>query len=111
MGNTSSSVAVVTIGVALIAGLRIDTAIVLGLTLSLSSTAVVMQLMSERQTTTTPLGQATFAVLMLQDLAVVPLLILVGAMGAASDESIALLAARKTDLAIARGDLDLPADA
>jgi CPA2 family monovalent cation:H+ antiporter-2 len=62
-------------------GQGMDTALVLGLVLSLSSTAVVMQLLGERHETGTPLGQAAFAVLMLQDLAVVPILILIGALG------------------------------
>ncbi len=70
------------IGAALMAlGLRFDTAFLLGAVLSLSSTAVVMQLMAARQSTGTPLGQSSFSVLMLQDLAVVPLLILIGVMG------------------------------
>lgn len=54
---------------------------ILGLVLSLSSTAVVMQLLNQQHTTGTKLGQAAFAVLMLQDLAVVPLLIVIGALG------------------------------
>ncbi len=54
---------------------------ILGLVLSLSSTAVVMQLLNQEHTTGTKLGQAAFAVLMLQDLAVVPLLIVIGALG------------------------------
>jgi CPA2 family monovalent cation:H+ antiporter-2 len=86
-------------------GQRMETSLVLGLVLSLSSTAVVMQLLSERQTTGTPLGQAAFAVLMLQDLAVVPILILIGALGghAAGDSVtvLALLAMGKAALAIA----------
>lgn len=49
----------------------------LGLILALSSTAVVMQLLSQRRAMATPMGQAVFAVLMMQDFAVVPLLILV----------------------------------
>lgn len=53
-------------------------ALLLGLVLALSSTAVVMQLLGERRELGAPLGQACFSVLMLQDLAVVPLLILVG---------------------------------
>jgi CPA2 family monovalent cation:H+ antiporter-2 len=65
----------------LLLGQRLDAALVLGLVLSLSSTAVVMQLLAESQRTASPLGQATFAVLMLQDLAVVPILILIGALG------------------------------
>jgi CPA2 family monovalent cation:H+ antiporter-2 len=64
-----------------------------------------MQLLGERQTTGTPLGQAAFAVLMLQDLAVVPILILIGALGghAAGDSVtvLALLAMGKAALAIA----------
>ncbi len=51
---------------------------IIGLVLALSSTAVVMQLMTERHLLDTPVGQANFSVLMMQDLAVVPLLILVG---------------------------------
>jgi CPA2 family monovalent cation:H+ antiporter-2 len=69
-----------------------QSAIVLGLVLSLSSTAVVMQLMSQRQTTGSPLGQAAFAVLMLQDLAVVPILILIGALGRGGADDVAMLA-------------------
>jgi CPA2 family monovalent cation:H+ antiporter-2 len=51
---------------------------VLGLCLALSSTAVVMQLLIDRQQLGTPLGQSSFSILLLQDLAVVPVLFLVG---------------------------------
>jgi CPA2 family monovalent cation:H+ antiporter-2 len=93
----------------LLLGVPMEASLVLGLVLSLSSTAVVMQLLSERHTTGTPLGQAAFAVLMLQDLAVVPILILIGALGghAALDGAqpnvpmLALLAMGKAALAIA----------
>ncbi|MBW7924810.1 MAG: cation:proton antiporter [Burkholderiaceae bacterium] len=53
------------------------TSLVVGLALSFSSTAVVMQLLTARHELSTPLGQASFAVLLFQDLAVVPVLILV----------------------------------
>jgi CPA2 family monovalent cation:H+ antiporter-2 len=59
-------------------GNRLEAALVLGLVLSLSSTAVVMQLRTERQVLGYPLGQAVFSILMLQDLAVVPIFILLG---------------------------------
>jgi len=59
-------------------GNRLEAALVLGLVLSLSSTAVVMQLLTERQALGYPLGQAAFSILMLQDLAVVPIFILMG---------------------------------
>jgi CPA2 family monovalent cation:H+ antiporter-2 len=80
-GNAQVVVSAALIGGAvLMVGERTDTAIILGLVLSLSSTAVVMQLMTEQHTSASRLGQATFSILMLQDLAVVPLLILIGVM-------------------------------
>ncbi len=57
-------------------------ALVLGACLALSSTAIVMQLLVERRRQGTALGRAAFAVLLLQDLAVVPILFLVGLLGA-----------------------------
>lgn len=83
---------------------RLDTAVVLGLVLALSSTAVVMQLMTAQKNTSTRLGQATFSVLMLQDLAVVPLLILIDAMGSGAQGNLGMLVAiamGKAALAIA----------
>lgn len=52
-------------------------AVLTGLTLSLSSTALVMQMLHERGETASPHGSAAFAVLLMQDLAVVPLLALI----------------------------------
>ena len=66
-------------------------AIVIGGGLALSSTAFVLQLLVERGERMTGYGQAAFAILLLQDLAVVPLLIVV-AMLAQSDASIVSLA-------------------
>ncbi|MEQ8409627.1 MAG: monovalent cation:proton antiporter-2 (CPA2) family protein [Gammaproteobacteria bacterium] len=53
-------------------------ATVLGLTLALSSTAFAIQLMSEEHILASPLGRQGFSILLLQDLAVIPILILVG---------------------------------
>ena len=58
-------------------GWSVPTAIVAGLGLALSSTALVMPLLEERGELQAPQGQAAFAVLLLQDLAIVPLLALV----------------------------------
>ena len=52
-------------------------AVITGMTLALSSTAFVMQILHERGETASPHGSAAFAVLLMQDLAVVPLLALV----------------------------------
>jgi CPA2 family monovalent cation:H+ antiporter-2 len=86
-----ASAALISASLALL-GMAPQGAIILGLVLSLSSTAVVMQLMSAQHNTGTRLGQATFSILMLQDLAVVPILILIGALGGGTTEGVAMLA-------------------
>ncbi len=88
-------------GLAYAFGNKPGVALVLGLVLSLSSTAVVMQLLVESRTLTTPVGQASFSVLMMQDLAVVPLLILVELLGAASGEALLQKVGIKTGIAVA----------
>ncbi len=68
-------------------GLGIETAAIIGGGLALSSTAFVLQLLVERGERATLFGLTTFSILLLQDLAVVPLLILVTILGTA-DSSI-----------------------
>ena len=75
-------------GLALAFGNAWQPALVLGMVLALSSTAVVVQLLAQRQALATPMGQAVFSVLMLQDLAVVPLLILIDLLGSGSGDHI-----------------------
>lgn len=75
-------------GVALYWGNGVQISIIIGLCLALSSTAMVMQLLSERGENAAVHGRASFAVLLLQDLAVVPILILLGVFGTQSDESL-----------------------
>lgn len=58
-------------------GVSIKAAIIIGPALALSSTAFVMQLLIEQKKFISEYGQASFAILLLQDLAVVPLLALV----------------------------------
>ena len=58
-------------------GLDGGAALIVGSGLALSSTAVVLQILVERRELGTPHGRVAFAVLLLQDLAVVPLLTLV----------------------------------
>jgi monovalent cation:proton antiporter-2 (CPA2) family protein len=58
-------------------------ALVVGLPLGLSSTALVMQLLNERQLAATPFGERSFAMLLFQDLAIVPLLTVIGALSRA----------------------------
>lgn len=54
-----------------------QTAILIGLTFALSSTAFVMQILHERGEMNTPQGRNAFAILLMQDMAIVPLLALV----------------------------------
>jgi CPA2 family monovalent cation:H+ antiporter-2 len=79
-------------GALMLLGQPFATAAILGLVLSLSSTAVVMQLMNEQGTTGSRLGQAAFSILMLQDLAVVPILVLMGVLARGSGDGAATLA-------------------
>jgi len=62
-------------------GFEPQTAIIVGGGLALSSTAVVLQLLAERHEQATQVGRLSLAILILQDLAVVPLLILVPLLG------------------------------
>ena len=62
--------------------------IVLGACLALSSTAIVMQLLIERRQLATPLGRSSFSILLFQDLAVVPILFLLGVLGAQAEAGV-----------------------
>lgn len=62
-------------------GLPLGSTSVLALGLALSSTAIVTQLLRERGELTTRHGRATFSVLLMQDLAVIPILLLVTLLG------------------------------
>lgn len=71
--------------VGLIAGLTMAVAFIAAMGFVLSSTASVMQLLNERGETSTPRGQKTVSILLLEDLAIVPLLALVALMAPAGD--------------------------
>jgi CPA2 family monovalent cation:H+ antiporter-2 len=60
-------------------------AAVLGAALSLSSTAIVVQLLSDEKRLGSPTGRRAFSILLFQDLAVIPMLLLVNVLGGKSD--------------------------
>ncbi|RAK02721.1 Kef-type potassium/proton antiporter (CPA2 family) [Larkinella arboricola] len=66
--------ALLTGGLALVAGLPWQPALALGMILSMSSTAIVLQTLNEKGLMQTAAGQNTFAVLLFQDIAVIPIL-------------------------------------
>ncbi len=76
-GLGGAQVALTTVSVAIIAwllGLPPLAAVLAGLALSMSSTAFVLQMLAEKKQLTTRYGRDGFAVLLFQDLAVIPLL-------------------------------------
>jgi len=58
-------------------GLPTVKALVIGLVLSLSSTAFALQILAEKKQLTTHFGRASFAILLFQDLAAIPMLALI----------------------------------
>jgi len=62
-----------------------EAALVIALPLGLSSTALVMQLLQERGLTGTSFGERSFAILLFQDLAIVPMLTIVAALSRVPD--------------------------
>mgnify|MGYP005992277097 CR=1 FL=1 len=78
-------------GLLLLLSLSMQQSLVLGLTLALSSTAFAIQLMNEEHILASPLGRKGFGILLMQDLAVIPILVLVGVVAlAGGDDSDAL---------------------
>lgn len=69
-------------GIAYAFGNSMIAATIFGLCLALSSTALVMQILTETRRLSTPPGRAGFGVLLFQDLAVVPILFFVSVAGA-----------------------------
>jgi CPA2 family monovalent cation:H+ antiporter-2 len=63
-------------------------AIILGASLSLSSTAIVLELLSNQERLTSNVGRASFAVLLLQDLAVIPVLMFISLLAAGPSGSV-----------------------
>lgn len=75
-------------GVARMLGLSTEAAIIVGLALSLSSTAIVMQLLIDNHVAAGPVGRTSLGVLLLQDILVAPILIFVGFAAAEGGEDL-----------------------
>ncbi|CAN1721724.1 monovalent cation:H+ antiporter-2, CPA2 family [Hyphomicrobium sp. 1Nfss2.1] len=82
LGTAQVAISAVIIGgIAALFGAKPAAAVLVGLSLALSSTAVVIEVLSRRGRLSTTTGRTSFAILLLQDLAVVPLLFLVSILG------------------------------
>ncbi len=64
-------------------------ALVIGAALSLSSTAIVVEMMAQQKRLSTSAGRTSFAILLFQDLAVVPILFMLGVLDPDASGSIA----------------------
>ena len=80
-----AGVAGVLFGAALLAGVTWQVALVAALGLSLSSTAIALATLGERNLMGTPAGQAGFAILLFQDIAAIPMIALIPLLGVAAD--------------------------
>jgi monovalent cation:H+ antiporter-2, CPA2 family len=76
----------VTIGVAMLAGLSLPTAFVIGGALTMSSTAIVSKILMERVDLNSRHGRLSIGILLFQDLAVIPILVLIPALGVQSGD-------------------------
>jgi len=74
-------------GIAWLLGLAVSAAIIVGFGLALSSTAIGLQMLADRGEFSRRHGRAAFGILLFQDLAVVPLLVLVSLLSAGTDTS------------------------
>ncbi len=71
--------------VAYVLGQPASAALIIGFGLALSSTAMVVELLSSKRRMTSSAGRASFAILLCQDIAVIPLLFLVAVLGAQAE--------------------------
>jgi glutathione-regulated potassium-efflux system ancillary protein KefC len=85
-GAQVAAVTVVLLGAALLAGVDWKVALIAALGLSLSSTAITLASLEERNLMGTPVGQAGFAILLFQDIAAIPMIALVPVLGVAEAE-------------------------
>ncbi len=89
MGAAKLLLANIAIGAGLLALGRTPTeALVVGACLGLSSTALVVQVLAEQKRLGTITGRSSFAILLFEDIAVVPLLVFVSVLGAAAGSSL-----------------------
>ena len=75
-------------GIAGLAGNEPAVSIILGTGLALSSTAIVIEVLSSQRRLATAAGRASFAVLLAQDLAVVPILLFISILGSETGGSV-----------------------
>ncbi len=87
VGGTMAIVALLVVAL----GLSIEKAIVVGALVSLSSTAVVLRVYGDRDALDTPHGRIIVGILIFQDLAIVPLMLIVRTIGGTDSSAASIL--------------------
>lgn len=70
-------------------GNNVQVSVLLGLGLALSSTAIIIQWLHEQKLFVTPVGKSSFSILLFQDLAVIPILLLLTIMSTDTNGNVA----------------------
>ena len=99
VGGTMAVVALLVIGL----GLSIEKAIVVGALVSLSSTAVVLRVYGDRDALDTPHGRIIVGILIFQDLAIVPLMLVVRTIGGTDASATSILTTIGISLVVVAG--------
>lgn len=82
----------ISLAIATSQGLSLPQSILLGFAISLSSTAIVLKLFTDRGEIDTPHGNLSLGILLLQDLCVVPMIIVIQAIGGTGEITLASIA-------------------
>lgn len=82
----------ISIAIAISKGLSLPQSILLGFAISLSSTAIVLKLFTDRGEIDTPHGNLSLGILLLQDLCVVPMIIVLQAIGGTGEITLTSIA-------------------
>jgi monovalent cation:proton antiporter-2 (CPA2) family protein len=102
LGTAQVAVSVMAVtGIAILLGQPVAVGLVAGMGFAMSSTAIGLATLGEKNLLPTPGGQASFAVLLFQDLAVIPLMLVVGFLGGEAQAFRWIDAARALGLIVA----------
>ncbi|MFW6089480.1 MAG: cation:proton antiporter [Gemmatimonadota bacterium] len=99
VGGTMAVIALLVLGL----GLSIEKAIVVGALVSLSSTAVVLRVYGDRDALDTPHGRIIVGILIFQDLAIVPLMLVIRTIGGTDSSAASILTTIGVSLVVVAG--------
>ncbi len=86
---------------ALAAGAELKSAMIIGFALALSSTAIVLKFLNEKGHTHTPYGKKSIGILLFQDLAVIPILLMISVFASENSDLISMLESITIDAILA----------